>query len=99
MTIPRIDPNVKYKGTSYLRELNAETLRALEGAIVIQGTDLEPLAVIVPMETYLAMQAAATMPPLHAGIFDNANPDMKHSTEGYSELDAVGPPAAGGKGK
>lgn len=56
MPIPQIDPNVKYRGTSSLRELNAETLRTLEGAIVIQGADLEPLAVIIPYETYLKMQ-------------------------------------------
>jgi hypothetical protein len=57
MAIPRIDPSVKYKGTSYLRELNSETLKELEGAIVIQGTNLEPLAVIVSMRTYLRMQS------------------------------------------
>lgn len=72
MTIPRIDPNVKYKGTSYLRELNAETLRTLEGAIVIQGTDLQPLAVITSMETYLALQAAANVTPFLAGTIQSA---------------------------
>ena len=56
MAIPRIDPNVKYKGTSYLRELNADTLRTLEGAIVITSADSSPLAVIVSMSTYLRMQ-------------------------------------------
>lgn len=56
MTIPTVDPRVKYRGTSYLRELNADTLRTLEGVVLIQGVDLELLAVIVPIHIYLAMQ-------------------------------------------
>lgn len=109
MTIPRIDPNVKYKGTSYLRELNAETLRTLEGAIVIQGTDLQPLAVIVSMATYLAMQAAAAVVPLrveHAWQEPHPPPfthgpsaeELIGSDPPHS-LDAVGPPIASGRGK
>ena len=56
--IPRIDPDVKYVGPSKLRELNTDALRALTGAIVVQGANLEPLAVILPYETYLKMQKA-----------------------------------------
>lgn len=54
--IPTIDPQVKYKGTSYLRTLNTETMKAIEGVVVIQDADAEPLIVIVPFDTYLTLQ-------------------------------------------
>ncbi len=55
MAIPRIDPNVKYRGVSELRKLNAETLRELPSALVITDNG-EPLAVIVSFEMFLRMQ-------------------------------------------
>lgn len=55
MTIPRIDPNVKYCGVSELRKLNAAKLREMPSAIVIQENG-EPIAVIVSYETFLKMQ-------------------------------------------
>jgi len=55
MTIPRIDPNVKYAGVSELRKLNANKLREMPSAIVIQDNN-EPIAVIVRFEMFLKMQ-------------------------------------------
>ena len=57
MTIPKIDPNVRHVGVSYLRKLNASQLRQLDGAIVICDNS-EPLAVIVSYETFLRIQQA-----------------------------------------
>ena len=57
--IPKIDPDVKYVGSSKLRDLTAAELRALTGAIVVQGAQNMPLAVILPYETYLKLQGAA----------------------------------------
>lgn len=54
--IPKIDPDVKYIGSSKLRDLTAAELRALTGAIVVQGAQNTPLAVILPYQTYLKMQ-------------------------------------------
>jgi len=56
MTIPRIDPNVKYCGVSELRKLNSEKLRELPAALVVLDNG-EPLAVIVSFEVFLKMQA------------------------------------------
>ena len=50
MAIPRIDPNVKYRGVSELRKMNAEALRELPSALVITDNG-EPLAVIVSFES------------------------------------------------
>jgi hypothetical protein len=55
MPIPTIDPKVKYRGVSELRKLNAERLADLDGLLVIQNDD-EPIAVIVPYETFIEMQ-------------------------------------------
>lgn len=55
---PTIDPSVKYRGVSELRKLNAAALRDLQGAIVVEANG-EPLAVIVPLGTYMQMQQAA----------------------------------------
>lgn len=54
--IPKIDPDVKYIGSSRLRGLTSRLLRELTGAIVVQSASAEPLAVILPYETYLKMQ-------------------------------------------
>lgn len=55
MMIPTLDPRVRYRGVSELRKLNTERLRDLEGLLVIQDND-EPLAVIVPIKTFMEMQ-------------------------------------------
>lgn len=53
--IPTIDPRVKYVGASHLRKLNSSQLRQLDGVIVVRDNS-EPLAVIVPYQTYLKLQ-------------------------------------------
>lgn len=55
MTVPYIDPKVGYRGVSELRKLNAETLRQIEGLIVVQDNG-QPIAVIVPFDLYLEIQ-------------------------------------------
>lgn len=57
MAIPRIDPKIKYVGTSKLREFNAVTLAALENIFVVQDND-KPLVVLLPYEWYLELQKA-----------------------------------------
>ena len=56
MSIPRIDPNVKYRGASYLRELSVENMRQLDGVVVIHDPEAEPLIVIVPFGVYTHIQ-------------------------------------------
>lgn len=56
--IPTIDPNVRHVGTSYLRTLNSEKLRGLEGAIVVRDNE-EPLVVIVAYQTFIDLQEKA----------------------------------------
>jgi hypothetical protein len=58
--IPTIDPSVKYRGASFLRELSTENLRTLEGVVVIQDAEAAPMVVIVPIDTYVRMQRLAT---------------------------------------
>lgn len=55
MSIPTIDPNVKFVGVAALRKLNADLIRALDKTLVIQDNE-EPIAVVVPYATFLAMQ-------------------------------------------
>ena len=55
MTIPRVDPNVKYCGVSELRKLNSQRLRELPSALVVQDSG-EPIAVIVSFEMFLHIQ-------------------------------------------
>ena len=55
--IPTIDPRVKYVGASHLRKLNSTALRSIDGVIVVRDNS-EPLVVIVPYGTYLALQSA-----------------------------------------
>jgi hypothetical protein len=92
--IPKIDPRVRYVGTSYLRKLNAETLRELDGAIVVRDND-EPLAVIVSYQTYLAMQKEMAFSVVRGPVIsydDQVSVQTQH-------LDAVGPALADGRGK
>ena len=56
--IPKIDPDVKYMGSSKLRGLTSRLLRELTGAIVVQSAGAEPLAVILPYESYIRLQSA-----------------------------------------
>lgn len=65
--IPHLDPRVKYVGSSWLRGLNMEAMKALSGAYVIQDADAEPVVVILPYQTYLKIQEVARdaeFPPL-----------------------------------
>lgn len=59
--LPKVDPQVRYVGSSSLRGLTRERLKGLTGAIVVQDNDAEPLVVILPYVTYLAMQSAANL--------------------------------------
>lgn len=59
--IPTIDPKVRHVGSSYLRGLNSDQLRQLEGAVVVQDSGDQPLVVIVPYETYLKLQETAVV--------------------------------------
>lgn len=104
--IPTIDPQVKHVGVSHLRKLNADTLRSLEGALVICENS-EPLAVIVTYEMFLRIQQV-TAKSLEAvnGILDNGspggtiNPTLPPRRKGdFTNLDAVGPRLSDGRGK
>lgn len=88
MTIPVIDPNVRHVGTSYLRTLNSEKLRQLEGAIVVRDNE-EPLAVIVSWETFIALQQQAQA----AGVLNNG------IDTAVKMIDAVGPSLSQRRGK
>ena len=52
---PFIDESVEHVGVTRLRAFNSHTLREIRGALVIQDGD-EPLAVLLPYATFLAMQ-------------------------------------------
>lgn len=84
--IPTIDPQVKHVGISHLRKLNADTLRALEGALVICENS-EPLAVIVSYETFLRMQQAMSQSlAVVGGITDNGRRQMLETRAGREAL-------------
>lgn len=82
--IPTIDPKVRYVGTTYLRGLNAETLKSFEGAVVVQDGESEPLVVIVPYATYLKMQEVrdVCLPDFRrdAKIPESADPERDRAT-------------------
>lgn len=60
MTIPTINPTVKYRTVAALKRLLLPDLEAALGSpIVIQDAQGEALAVLVPMEDFLALQDAA----------------------------------------
>lgn len=63
MAIPHIDPRIGYRGVSELRKLNADTLRKIEGLIVVQDNG-QPIAVIVPFDLYLEIQQEKGGDPL-----------------------------------
>lgn len=56
--IPRIDPKVRHVGVSKLREITRETLYDLKekNSLIVLQSGAEPLAVIVPYETFLLIQ-------------------------------------------
>ena len=95
--IPTIDPQVKYLGTSYLRTLNSETMKAMEGAVVIQDADAEPLVVIVPFATYLRLQVASVTNGNHPGLLPATAPAeaAKPSKKPNREQRAIAERAAG----
>lgn len=69
--IPTIDPNVRYVGSSWLRGLNVETMKSLTGAVVVQDGDATAMIVILPYETYLAIQQAIKV-NMEVGAFERA---------------------------
>lgn len=56
--IPYIDPDVEWVGTTTFRSFNAETMKDLKRTYVVQ-VDNKPAAVVMPYETYMALQKAA----------------------------------------
>lgn len=58
MAIPIIDERVKHVGATALRGLTAKALKGLEDVMVIQSSDDEPLAVVLPYSIYLEIQQA-----------------------------------------
>jgi hypothetical protein len=71
---PYIDSNVKHVGVSKLRHLDAEDLSALKETLVLQSGE-KPLAVLIPYETYIAMQSLIES----AGTFLNFSTDRGKS--------------------
>jgi hypothetical protein len=60
-TIPTINPNVRYRSVAALKKLLLPDLEAALGSpVVIQDSDSEPLAVLVPWGTYLELQESAS---------------------------------------
>jgi len=55
MSIPVIDPSVRYVGASHLRTLKVEALQGLGETLVIQDGD-ELLAVVLPIKVFMEMQ-------------------------------------------
>jgi hypothetical protein len=55
MSIPLLDPSVRYVGVSKLRDLNATKLKQFEETFVFQDND-NPVAVLLSYEKYLAIQ-------------------------------------------
>lgn len=53
--VPYIDKTVEHVGVSMLRLLNVFRLKGLKNAMVI-GDSGQPLAVLMPYSTYMAMQ-------------------------------------------
>ena len=61
MIVPTINPTVKYRTVATLKKLILPELRAhLEFPVVIQETDGQPVAVLVPWAEFIALQEAAT---------------------------------------
>lgn len=99
MAIPIIDERVKHVGATALRGLTAKALKGLEDVMVIQSSDDEPLAVVLPYSIYLEIQQAlwpASIIPSLETVFGPAapepnggvetNPDMEHSLESFSVI-------------
>lgn len=94
MMIPKIDPDVKYIGSSKLRDLTATELRALTGAIVVTGAQNTPLAVILPYETYMALQNTVRI-AMQVRSVEQFSSDTANTTR----LDAIGPELSSGRGR
>ena len=99
--IPKIDPDVKYVGSSKLRGLTSRLLRDLTGAIVVQSASAEPLVVIVPYQTYLNMQKTAQFRESTGDGLKNRELRQPNviRPRGGARLDAVGPELSSGRGK
>ncbi len=55
--VPLIDNRVRVVGITHLRKVSHEYLEALaDNALLIQGNEDKPLAVLVSYETWLAVQ-------------------------------------------
>ena len=63
MSIPYINPNVRYLGVSCLRTMDQKFLEEMNYPIVLKKSDGTELAVVVPWQTFLTMQDAATAEP------------------------------------
>lgn len=57
--LPVIDERVVFHGTSFLRTLNTEQLRDLDGLIVLRAENGDRLAVIINYQEYLLLQSIA----------------------------------------
>jgi hypothetical protein len=56
--VPFVDPRVETVGVTYLRSLNKEALRELDGVKLIQDV-APPLAVLLPYGLYIEIQRLA----------------------------------------
>lgn len=60
MTIPMINPSVKYRTVSALKKLLLPDLTAtLASPVVITDGEGEPVAILVPFESYIELQTTA----------------------------------------
>lgn len=53
---PHIDPRVKYRSVSSLRQLTATALGELKDVLIVIQDNGKPLAVIVPYDLFLEIQ-------------------------------------------
>src|SRR6185369_8381610 len=101
MSIPRIDPSVKYRGASYLRELSVENMRQLDGVVVIHDPEAEPLIVIVPFSVYTHIQEFTqekTSSPIN-GEFQDRSPKKPNKREAAIQERAASDVFANGAGR
>ena len=98
LSIPLIDPNVKYVGISKLRDLNATKLKESQDTLVFQDNDA-PLAVLLSYEKYLFIQEqlAAVMNTLELfseseeleGVLKGLRDITQGRTRSFSEVKAA----------
>jgi hypothetical protein len=56
--IPRVDPQVRYAGTTVFRSFSTEQIRKLKHTYVVHAGS-NPVAVVMPYANYMALQEAA----------------------------------------